>query len=79
MNVRACLALAALAVGLTAAPLGAAPPPVDAVKGWAISPNLTALGFSENSVPLSGTGSNVFNSDLAFWEDRPSRAPTTAS
>jgi hypothetical protein len=70
MNVRAYLALAALAVGLAAAPLGAAPPPVDAVKGWAISPNLTALGFSENNVPLSGTGSNVFNSDLAFWGDR---------
>ena len=70
MNVRAFLALAALAVGLTAAPLGAAPPPVDVVKDWAISPNLTALGFSENSVPLSGTGSNVFNSDLAFWGDR---------
>jgi hypothetical protein len=70
MNVRAFLALAALAVGLTAAPLRAAPPPVDVVKDWAVSPNLKALGFSENNVPLSGTGSNVFNSDLAFWGDR---------
>jgi hypothetical protein len=30
------------------------------------SPNLTALGFSENAVPVSGAGSGVYNSDLAF-------------
>jgi hypothetical protein len=30
------------------------------------SPNMTALGFSERAVPLSGPGSAAFNSDLAF-------------
>lgn len=29
--------------------------------------NLKALGFSENAVPISGEGSGVNNSDLAFW------------
>jgi hypothetical protein len=29
--------------------------------------NLKALGFSENAVPLTGDGSGVYNSDLAFW------------
>jgi hypothetical protein len=28
--------------------------------------NLTPLGFSERAVPLAGTGSSVYNSDLAF-------------
>ena len=70
MKLRLYLALAALAVGLTAAPLSAAPPPVnEVVKDWAITSNLIALGFSENAVPLSGPGSNVVNSDLAFRGD----------
>lgn len=33
------------------------------------SKNLHPLGFSERAVPLSGPGSGVFNSDLAFWDD----------
>jgi hypothetical protein len=70
MKLRLYLALAALAVGLTAAPLSAAPPPVrEVVADWAISKNLRALGISENAVPLSGPGSNVVNSDLAFQGD----------
>jgi hypothetical protein len=31
--------------------------------------NLKALGFSENAVPISGPGADVYNSDLAFWGD----------
>jgi hypothetical protein len=33
------------------------------------SRNMHPLGFSENAVPLSGAGSGVNNSDLAFWGD----------
>ncbi|MGH3010720.1 MAG: PA domain-containing protein [Gaiellaceae bacterium] len=64
------LALAALGVGLVAAPLGANPN-VPHVSDWAITPNLTALGFSENAVPLDNAAPDdgVFNSDLAFWGD----------
>ncbi len=34
------------------------------------SPNMTPLGFSARSVPTSGTGANLYNSDLAFWGNR---------
>src|SRR5918999_3995035 len=70
MRTRLFVALAVLAVGFTAAPSSAAPPPVrEVVADWEISKNLRALGISENPVPLSGTGSNVVNSDLAFQGD----------
>ena len=45
------LALVALAVGLIASPLGANPR-VDVVSDWAISDNMTALGYSPRVVPL---------------------------
>lgn len=38
----------------------------DAVSTFAFSPSMTALGFSARNVPYSGTGSSLFNSDLAF-------------
>jgi hypothetical protein len=64
------LALIALAVGLIASPLGATPPP-DVVRGWAVSDNMRALGYSPRPVPLAAAepGSGSFNSDLAFWGD----------
>jgi hypothetical protein len=67
---RLFLAAAALALGLVASPLGASTPK-DVVSDWEISPNMHALGFSPNPVPLDNTvpGSGVFNSDLAFWGD----------
>ena len=64
------LALVALAVGLIASPLGANPR-VDVVSDWAISDNMTAIGYSARTVPLDNTvpGNGVFNSDLAFQGD----------
>jgi hypothetical protein len=65
------LALVALAVGLIASPLGATPPPVDVVSNWAISDNMTALGYSPRIVPIDNSvpGQGNFNSDLAFQGD----------
>jgi hypothetical protein len=42
-----------VAIGLVATPVSAAAPPpkVPLVEGWAITPNLTPLSFSERSVP----------------------------
>ena len=64
------LALLALSIGVVAAPL-AASPNVPHVDDWAISPNLTAIGFSANPVPLEAAAPDdgVYNSDLAFWGD----------
>ena len=64
------LALLALSIGVVAAPLGASSN-VPHVSDWAISPNLTALGFSANPVPLEAAAPDdgVYNSDLAFWGD----------
>jgi hypothetical protein len=64
------LALLALSIGVIAAPLGASPN-VPHTDNWAISPNLTAIGFSANPVPLEAAapGAGVYNSDLAFWGD----------
>ena len=45
---------------LPGAPVG------DAVSSFAVSDNLTPLGFSRRNVPFSGAGSSQFNSDLAF-------------
>ena len=70
VKAKLALALVALAVGLIASPLGANPR-VDVVSDWAVSDNLTAVGFSPNPVPLDNTvpGNGVFNSDLAFQGD----------
>lgn len=43
--------------------------PLDAVETFEHSPNMIPIGFSERSVPFTGPGSGVFNSDLAFWGD----------
>ena len=67
MKLRLFLALAALAVGLAAAPLSATPQDIPLIEDWEISPNMKALSFSERSVPTSGPESNFINSDLAFW------------
>ncbi|HVM11959.1 MAG TPA: hypothetical protein VM638_05735, partial [Actinomycetota bacterium] len=33
------------------------------------SANMEPIGFSKRHVPTSGTGANLYNSDLAFWGD----------
>ncbi len=42
--------------------------PVVAAAGYQIK-NLTPLGYSRRDVPLTGTGSGVYNSDLAFKDN----------
>jgi LVIVD repeat len=69
VKLRLLLVLGALAIGLVAAPLSASPPRIPLVQNWEITSNLTALSFSERSVPTSGPESNFINSDLAFWGD----------
>ena len=72
MKAKLALALVALAVGLIASPLGANPR-VSVVSDWAISDNMTALGYSARVVPLDNNSPDmrdgVFNSDLAFQDD----------
>ena len=70
VKLRLLPALCALAIGIVAAPLAAAPG-VDVVSDWEISDNMTAIGFSPNPVPTENStpGAGVFNSDLAFWGD----------
>ncbi len=59
-------ALALVAIGIVAAPLNASgPPSVPVVADWAVTDNLTPLGFAPRPNPAAG----VFNSDLAFWGD----------
>jgi len=55
---------AALAFAL---PLTASASVTDAVSTFTYTKNMHAMGFSERAVPLTGPGSGIFNSDLAFW------------
>jgi hypothetical protein len=47
--------------------VAAAEPVEDAVATFDHTQNMHPMGFSERAVPLSGPGSGLFNSDLAFW------------
>src|SRR5918995_2534515 len=57
----------ALALGL---PLVASASVGDAVSTFTYTQNMHPTGFSERAVPLSGPGSGIVNSDLAFWGKR---------
>jgi hypothetical protein len=59
----------AVALGLSL-PLTASASVADAVSSFTYSQNMHPMGFSERAVPLTGAGSGVFNSDLAFWGNR---------
>jgi hypothetical protein len=39
----------------------------EAVDTFTYSQNMHPLGYSAREVPLTGTGSGIFNTDLAFW------------
>jgi PA domain/LVIVD repeat len=68
MRSRMRLALLALAVLPTLAlPLVAGGAVADAVSTFTYTKNMHPLGYSPRVVPLTGTGSGIFNSDLAFW------------
>ncbi len=67
MRIRLLLALAAAALGIVAAPLAAAPPPVPHTADWAVTDNMRAIGFSPRQVVFPGPAAGRINSDLAFW------------
>ena len=69
MRLRFLLALAAVAIGIVAAPLAAEPRPVEHVSNWAVTDNLRAIGFSPRQVEFPGPAAGRINSDLAFWGD----------
>jgi hypothetical protein len=51
-------------------PLTASASVSDAVSTFTYTKNMHPVGFSERAVPLTGAGSGIFNSDLAFWGKR---------
>jgi hypothetical protein len=51
-------------------PLAASASVSDAVSSFTYTQNMHPMGFSERAVPLTGAGSGIFNSDLAFWEKK---------
>ena len=61
VKLKLSLALVALAVGLIASPLAADSAARDVVTDWAVTDNLTALGYSPRVVPIDndvpGSGS----------------------
>ena len=62
------LALVSLvALMALALPLAASADVAEAVSTFTYSKNMHPLGYSARTVPLTGTGSGLFNSDLAFW------------
>jgi hypothetical protein len=62
LSVLSLLALLTLVLPLTATASVA-----EAVSTFTYTPNMHPLGYSPRVVPFTGTGSGVFNSDLAFW------------
>jgi len=69
MRMSARLVLLSLVAGVALAlPLTASAQSVeDAVSTFTYTKNMHPLGYSARVVPLTGAGSGVLNSDLAFW------------
>jgi len=59
----ALVAVAALSLSFTAG----AQTVEDAVSTFTYTKNMTPQGYSPRVVPLTGAGSGIYNSDLAFW------------
>ena len=59
--------LSLVAVLALALPFAASADVADAVSSFTYTKNMHPLGYSARTVPLTGTGSGIFNSDLAFW------------
>jgi hypothetical protein len=70
MSVRGVLvslvAVAALSLSLT----GSAQTVGDAVSTFTYTKNMKPQGYSPRVVPLTGAGSGIYNSDMAFWGKR---------
>jgi hypothetical protein len=60
--------LSALAVLTLALPLTATASVAEAVSSFTWSNNMEPQGYSPRVLPLTGPGSGIFNSDLAFWD-----------
>jgi hypothetical protein len=60
------VAVAALSLSLTAG----AQTVEDAVSTFTYTKNMKPQGYSPRVVPLTGAGSGIYNSDLAFWGKR---------
>src|ERR671919_638038 len=68
MRRRARFVLLSLLAAVTLAlPASAGAGVAEATSTHTYTKNMHPLGFSERAVPLTGTGSGVFNSDIAFW------------
>ncbi|MGH9244297.1 MAG: PA domain-containing protein [Acidimicrobiales bacterium] len=61
------LVVAFVAITVLASSSVAGARPIEAVETFDYTRNMHPLGFSERSVPLTGEGSGIFNSDIAFW------------
>ncbi len=61
------VALTLLVAVTLALPASAGASVAEATSTFTYTKNMHPLGFSERAVPLTGTGSGVSNSDLAFW------------
>lgn len=59
--------LSLVALMALALPLAASADVAEAVSTFTYTKNMHPLGYSARTVPLTGTGSGIFNSDLAFW------------
>ena len=59
--------LSILAAAALTLPLTASASVAEAVSTFTYTKNMHPLGYSPRVVPFTGTGSGVFNSDLAFW------------
>ena len=66
MSVRTVLLSLVVLVALTS-PMVAGATVAEAVSTFTYTKNMHPLGYSPRVVPLTGAGSGVFNSDLAFW------------
>jgi hypothetical protein len=64
------LVLGVSATAALALPLSASAQVGEPFSSFTMTGNLQPLGFSARAVPLTGTGSGIVNSDLAFWGDR---------
>jgi hypothetical protein len=67
MSVRGVLVALVAVAALTLSLTGSAQTVGDAVSTFTYTKNMKPQGYSPRVVPLTGAGSGIYNSDLAFW------------
>src|SRR5512145_2365464 len=70
MSVRGVLMMLVALTVLALAGTAGAQTVGDAVSTFTYTKNMKPQGYSPRVVPLTGAGSGVYNSDLAFWGKR---------